>query len=89
MFNINRTDILNRIGCRLILMNSGAPLKQAIETPPGSLAFGKLLYGGVKRFRLLPGTRGGSKRRTTEITTVKSSASDNIASWIQYGGPDR
>lgn len=89
MFNIDRTDLLNRIGCRLILMNSGAVLKQAIETPPGSLAFGKLLYGGVKRFRLLPGTRGGSKRRTTEIAAVKPSASDNIASWIQYGGPDR
>lgn len=80
---------MSRIGCRLILLNSGAELFNSIETPPGSLAYGKLLYGGVKRFRLLPGGRDGKKRRTSEILAVKGRATDNVPSWIQYGGPDR
>ena len=71
------------------MLNSGSELKNAIETPAGSLAYGKLLYGGVRRFRLLPGGRSGIKRRASERTAIKTRASDNIPSWIQYGGPDR
>ena len=71
------------------MLSSGAELCDAIVTPPGSLAYGKLLFGGVKRFRLLPNGRDGRKRRTSEILAVKAKASDNIPSWIQYGGPDR
>lgn len=53
------------------------------------MAYGKLLFGGVKRFRLLPNGRDGRKRRTSEILAVKAKANENIPSWIQYGGPDR
>ena len=49
----SQADFLSRIGCRLILLPSGQPLKDTIKSPPGAMAYGKLLYGGVTRYRIL------------------------------------
>ena len=50
------------------------------------MAYGKLLYGGARRYRLLPGKM---KRKTGERTALMAKASDNIKAWLQYGGPER
>ena len=74
------------MGMRIITLPSGSTLNQPIRTPPGAMAFGKLLWGGVKRFRILPGK---SRRKTGEREAIKMKDSDNIESWLQYGGPER
>lgn len=83
-----RDEFLGRIGCRLILLPSGEELRHPLRTPPGAMAYGKLLYGGITRFRLIPGGRQG-KRRAGERTVTRAKDSENIKSWLQYGGPDR
>ena len=87
-----RTAFLDRLGCRLILLPSGQPLRGGLYEPPGSLTFGKLLYGGVARYRLVPSSaRGGVNgrpqppRRAGERTARKASAAENVPSWLQYG----
>lgn len=61
-----RDEFLSRIGCRLILLPSGASLLQGnsspLTEPPASIVYGKLLYGGVTRSRLL----GGGGARTSK-----------------------
>ena len=85
-----KEELLQRIGCRLILLPSGADLDHPLVTPAGGLVYGKLLYGGVTRFRLLRSARANvATRRTGERTAVKSTDQENIQSWLQYGGPER
>jgi len=83
-------QFLSRLGCRLVVLPSGAPLDSALTEAPGSMIYGKLLFGGISRYRLLTST-GGSRppRRTGERTEVKPSAQDDTPVWIQYGGSDR
>ncbi len=84
-----REELLDRMGLRLITLPSGCSLNQPIRTAAGAMAFGKLLWGGAKRFRLLPGKL---KRRTGERTAMKTSSDvskENIPCWMQYGGPER
>ena len=50
------------------------------------MAYGKLLYGGAKRFRLLPGKM---QRKTGERTALMTKESENVRSWLQFGGPMR
>jgi vesicle-fusing ATPase len=76
--------MLDRIGFRVIVMPSGKALTSPICTPAGAMAFGKLLYGGVTRYRMIGG--GVNKRKAGERTEVFSSQSK---SWLQYGGPIR
>jgi vesicle-fusing ATPase len=47
------------------------------------MAFGKLLYGGVKRYRMIGSVR---KRRAGERSLVYDKT---VKSWLQYGGPER
>lgn len=90
LVNIPRSEFLNRMGCRLLLMPSGAELKSALAEPTGTVIFGKLLYGGVTRYRILPSsTSSRPTRRTGEKTEIKASVQENVPSWIQYGGPNR
>lgn len=94
----SRADFFSRIGCRLILLPSGTSLRDNIQTPPGAIVYGKLLYGGVTRYRIL-GTAGnnGSRRpprRAGERTTIMppmetSGIPPSCEGWLQYGGPDR
>ena len=56
------------------------------------MVYGKLLYGGARRFRILPGKMA---RRTGERTAIASASSvadgveENVKSWLQFGGPER
>lgn len=93
-----RTEFMDRLHCRLILLPSGQGLRSGgLFEPAGSLTFSKLIYGGVKRYRILPSSTGGednrerkkSPRRAGERTERKMSASDDIPSWVQYGGSQR
>ncbi|KAL7482321.1 hypothetical protein ACHAW6_007992 [Cyclotella cf. meneghiniana] len=91
-----RNDFLSRIGCKLILLPSGQTMRGSLLEPNGSLIFGKLLYGGVTRYRILPTSAGGNAdaapkppRRAGERTERKTAASQNIPCWVQYGGTER
>jgi len=95
----SRTDFLSRIGCRLIVMPSGQTLRDNLKTPPGAMVYGKLLYGGVTRYRILgaAGNNGGRRppRRAGERTAIMPMKDPNsdivptIQGWLQYGGPER
>jgi len=95
----SRADFLNRVGCRLIVMSSGKTLRDNLKTPPGAMVYGKLLYGGVTRYRILgaAGNNGGRRppRRAGERTAImpmkdpKSGKVPTIRGWLQYGGPER
>ena len=79
---------ITRIGCHIILLPSGAetaPLSLVEST--GAHVYGKLLYGGVNRFRLL--TSGSTVRRVGEKR--ESSSADELShpSWVQLGGLER
>lgn len=86
----SQKKLLRRLGCRLILLPSGAELRSPLLEPPSSVVFGKLLFGGATRYRLIASsTSARVARRAGERTETKRSASDNVQSWIQYGGPER
>lgn len=74
------------MGLRLFTLPSGKSFNDLLRTPPGAMAYGKLLWGGVKRYRLLPGKY---KRKTGEREAIQTNSHDNIPSWLQYGGPER
>jgi vesicle-fusing ATPase len=86
----SRADFLSRLACRLILLPSGSALDHPLSEPPASLVYGKLLYGGVTRGRLL-GTTSSTKtaRRTALRTLVQPSTAQLVPAWLMYGGPDR
>ena len=86
----NQKDFLSRIECKLILLPSGAELQFPLMEKTGSILFGKLLYGGVSRYRLLgSSTSNRPPRRVGEQTAIKSSADDVIPTWVQFGGSAR
>lgn len=78
-----RSEFLKRISFRVILLPSGSELSHPLRTPPGAMAYGKLLYGGVTRYRMIGSTR---KRRAGERSLIFD---HDIKSWLQYGGPER
>jgi len=80
----SRDGFLERISLRVMLLPSGAELPQPLRTPPGAMAYGKLLYGGVTRYRMIGSSK--SKRRAGERSLVYDTS---IKSWLQYGGPER
>lgn len=86
----SREQFLSRMGAKLILLPSGSSLSRPLREPPASLVYGKLLFGGITRYRRLNASNSRRPpRRTGERTATKMSASDNIPVWIQYGGADR
>mmetsp|Transcript_9186 Transcript_9186/g.23263 ORF Transcript_9186/g.23263 Transcript_9186/m.23263 type:complete len:839 (+) Transcript_9186:131-2647(+) len=92
-----RTQFLNRMVCRLILLPSGTPLSKPLWEPPAALVYGKLLYGGVTRYRQLVSTSSSSSssssppkvRKAGERSEIKSTSSSRSTTWIQYGGTQR
>lgn len=80
-----RDEFLRRIGCRLVLLPSGMDLDGPLVEPPASIIYGKLLYGGVGRLRLLT----KKQRRTGERIETKPTPADNAPVWMMYGGPSR
>lgn len=90
LIDMAREDFLSRLGCRLILFPSGSSLSAPLAEPPASMIYGKLLYGGITRSRILTASNGRRPpRRAGERTDVKVTPSDNIPCWIQYGGTER
>ena len=76
MLDVTRQQFLDRLGCRLILLPSGGELRHPLQTPTGGIVYGKLLYGGVKRFRLINNSGSGKNampRRAAERTVTKAS----------------
>lgn len=91
LLDTTRQDFLGRLGAKLLLFPSGGELKAGLVEPTGAFVYGKLLYGGVTRYRLFPSSNsvGRPPRRAGENTATMSSVSDNVPSWIMYGGPNR
>lgn len=91
MLDVPPEELLGRLSLRLLLLPSGASPKRPLSTPcPGGISFGKLLYGGVKRFRLLKSSNSNRPpRRTSEMTATKPTLDDDAPAWVQYGGGDR
>ena len=91
LIETSRTQFLSRMGARLILLPSGSSLSRPLLEPPASLIYGKLIYGGVTRYRRLISSNSNRKppRKAGERTTIKTSVKDNIPAWIQYGGAER
>mmetsp|Transcript_17841 Transcript_17841/g.25220 ORF Transcript_17841/g.25220 Transcript_17841/m.25220 type:complete len:750 (-) Transcript_17841:211-2460(-) len=81
-----RQELLSRIGLRIVSLPSGGTLTHPFLNPPGALIYGKLLYGGARRFRILPGKMA---RRTGDRESIKRRDSQNVPSWLQYGGTAR
>ena len=89
-------EYTSRIACHIILLPSGAetaPLSLVEST--GAHVYGKLLYGGVTRFRLLKSgktvRRAGENREVMMIPPSSSSSKLNKShpSWVQLGGIER
>eukprot|EP00977_Amphora_coffeiformis_P008847 scaffold1999_cov153-Amphora_coffeaeformis.AAC.7 len=86
----SREEILNRIGCRLILLPSGAALPSSLVEFPNGLIYGKLLYGGVTRSRLLPSSHSYDPPRAAGVRQeIKRRVDDNVPSWMMFGGANR
>ena len=84
-----REEFLNRIGCRLIVLPSGAPLKYPLRAPPGAMIYGTLLLGGVSRFRMIGSAASNRPRRKAGARTLIANPNERTPSWLQYGGPER
>ena len=81
---VSKAELLSRIGCRMYILPSGATLSP-LKTPSGGVSYGKLLYGGVRRHRLL-----GSSSSTKPPRKVGEKLElSHDAAWMQYGGPLR
>ena len=90
LLDTSRDKFLNRMGCRLLLFPSGASLKSPLTEPPASIIYGKLLFGGVTRYRMLVSSNSQrASRRVGDRTEIKASVRDHVPVWMQYGGPDR
>lgn len=85
-------EFLSRLGCRMIVLPSGTSLDIPLTEPSSSIVYGKLLYGGVTRARLLGSTSPTpfSRQRKAEVRTeIQPTQKDNVPAWMMYGGPDR
>jgi vesicle-fusing ATPase len=87
-------EFLSRIACRIILLPSGGTLRTPLTAPPGAMVYGKLLYGGVTRYRILGNAKKINlpKRKVGERTEIAPPPGDNVIpteAWLQYGGPER
>jgi len=87
---------ISRIGCRVILLPSGLETASfSLVESTGAHVFGKLLYGGVSRYRLL--RSGRNVRRVGESREVMTRNHHHHQqrrhykhpSWVQLGGLQR
>jgi vesicle-fusing ATPase len=90
LIQYGREEFVSRLGCRIILLPSGTSLSSPLLEPPASMIYGKLLYGGMTRYRrLISSNSRRPPRKAGERTDIKVTAADNIPAWIQYGGAER
>lgn len=78
----SREEFLSRIVFRLILLPSGETLSRLNE-PPASVVYGKLLFGGATRYRIV------AERPTGLRTEVKATREAQSPVWMMFGGADR
>ncbi len=84
------SDFYSRVGCKLYLFPSGSELKSPLVESTGAIIFGKLLYGGVTRYRLLgSSTSNRAARKVGEKTAIKATRNDDVPCWTVFGGNDR
>ena len=85
-------EFTSRIFVRLVVLPSGASLPQPLAAPTGAMVYGKLLYGGVTRFRLIGGTgqqQQQQPRRAGERQLICPADGTATRGWLQYGGSPR
>lgn len=84
----SRQDFLSRVACRVLLLPSGATFQSNLQSPPGAMVYGKLLYGGVTRYRILGNTANSKrpKRKAGERTVIapppKGDALQPTEAWV-------
>ena len=91
LVDMSLDQYISRIACHVILLPSGSETgKHSLVESTGAHIYGKLLYGGVTRFRLLKSgktvRRAGEKR---EVMTTNQKSQDSHPSWVQLGGLER
>ena len=90
MIDQTRDLFLARLICRLVLLPSGAALTDPLTEPPASVIYGRILYGGVSRSRLLVSSNSRSQPRRAGVRSVfKTTANEYPSTWMMYGGPSR
>ena len=83
------TETLERVSCRLFSLPSGRSLSRSLETPVGTMVYGKVLMGGAERFRLLgSSTRPRKVGERSQVANINQKEKAN-PSWLQYGGSRR
>jgi len=95
-------DLLERVSCRVISLPSGQTLSHPLDTPVGTMVYGKVLFGGAERFRLM-GSNPQRMRKIGQRTQVanangnqqlgstqhKDKGDQRNPCWLQYGGSKR
>ena len=85
------------------MLPSGRALSLPLETASAGVTYGRLLFGGVTRYRLLPGGMGaagkgpgaarrrrvGERREVTATSAGGGAAAGPPSSWAQFGGTER
>ena len=80
----------SRIKCQLLLLPSGMELSSPFQESTGTLIYGKLLYGGIHRFRLLSSNNSKqSPKRIGEKTILTDPKQSTTEAWVQFGGTPR
>ena len=83
-------EFLSRIFLRFIVLPSGSSLPNPVTAPSGSMVYGKLLYGGVTRFRLIGhAQRRAGERQVIHMPGATSTTTTTTRAWLQYGGSPR
>jgi len=63
--------LLQRIGGRIYFVPSGSELYGSLLESTGAIVFGKLLYGGMTRYRLLPTSMKSSNRPSNDNSDTR------------------
>ena len=83
--------VLPGISCRLPVLPSGRTLPRSIRNSPGLMFYGRLLRGGVRRYRLQADSTGGARARRKRLveSSVQRALGEDADYLVQYGGADR
>ncbi|GKY93708.1 hypothetical protein MPSEU_000338000 [Mayamaea pseudoterrestris] len=87
-------EFKSRLFCRLLLFPSGLALDGPLVEPPNSIVYGKLLYGGVTRYRSLESSTGtsahvNSKRDGARRAGERTAMQAHAPCWLMFGGAKR
>jgi len=79
--------VLPGISCRLPVLPSGRALSRSISNSPGLMFYGRLLRGGVRRYRLQADSTGGARARRKRLveSSVQRALREDADYLVQYG----